>query len=111
MYDQNGKIADKREFLKIKIKSLAEESRIIRREEGRCRGYIKDELHAHRVGVVRKETRDTNIAYGLIRGKTYQSIERPGKDNPPDWKNVHKMYVRYGPVGYHGSLDDFKKMI
>jgi hypothetical protein len=33
MYDQAGNIVDRRELLKIKIKSLAEEARIIRKEE------------------------------------------------------------------------------
>jgi len=82
--------------LKIKIKSLAEEARIIRFHENKlvtpdpaysnvhpveidsARGYLRD----HRVRVVRKESRSANIAYGYLRGKAYKQLESSCKEEP-----------------------------
>ena len=65
--------------LKVKLKSLAEESRIIRNDERRLkakRNFQKlNELHDHRVHVVRPVARATHIAYGLLRGLGYRQIE------------------------------------
>jgi hypothetical protein len=90
-------VVDRREMLKVKLKALAAESQIIRRQERRTHGLLRDELAVHRRGVVRSEARHTHIAYGLIRGKQYEKIERPGADNPPTWDRVRKMISRYGP--------------
>lgn len=79
MYDKERKtLLDRREMLKIKLKSLAEESRIIRREERKTHGQLRNELREHRVGVVRSEARHTHIAYGLIRGLSLEQIEKEG---------------------------------
>ena len=96
MYDQDKKIVDRREMLRVKLKSLAEEARIIRREEQRTFGALREELHRHRVDIVRKVARDTHVAYGLIRGKTIDQIE-PGRKSEPDWTAVEKMVQKYGP--------------
>lgn len=85
----------KRLFLKIKIKSLAAESRIIRWEERRTNGVVRDELASHRMCVVRRASRHTHIAYGLIKGRTYDQIERTARTEP-DWKEVKKMLTKYG---------------
>lgn len=79
-------------MLKIKLKSLAEEARIIRREESRSR-FWRDELYLHRIGIVRKAARDTHVAYAIIRGKPI-----PERDNsrPLDWKAVNSMVLKYG---------------
>lgn len=95
MYDQNKTIVDRREMLRVKLKSLAEEARIIRREEQRTFGALREELHRHRVDIVRKVARDTHVAYGLIRGKTIDQIE-PGRKSDPDWEAVEKMVKKYG---------------
>lgn len=79
--------------LKIKIASLAEESRIIRAEEKKHTGEQRNAIHNHRVIDVRRAQRATLIAYGFLRGRHYRAIEpktrwdvapydRPG----PDWK-------------------------
>ncbi len=98
MYDQNKTIVDRREMLRVKLKSLAAEARIIRREEQRTHGALREELHRHRVDVVRKAARDTHVAYALIRGRTYEQIEsKTHPDSSPDWDTVNKMVKKYGP--------------
>jgi hypothetical protein len=94
-------------FLKIKIKSLAAEARIIKAEERKVKaapfkygggggGTAYRELRNHRILVVREECRLTQIAYGFIRGRTYSQIERPAK--PLDymqWGKIEKMVLKY----------------
>ncbi len=80
-------------MLKIKLKSLAEEARIIRREERRS--PWRDELHHHRIHIVRRAARETHIAYGLIRGRRLDQIEREGS-RPYDQKAVDAMLKKYG---------------
>lgn len=89
---------DKRALLRVKIKSLAEEARIIRFEEKRSRQPIRDELHNHRVTVVRWEARVAQLAYGLIRGRTIERIE-PLAKTEPNWKRVHELLKKYGARG------------
>jgi hypothetical protein len=71
---RNYKMKDKRAMLRVKIKSLAEEAKIIRFEEARTKGEIRDQLHRHRVIDVRMAARNSHIAYTLIRGKEYSTI-------------------------------------
>lgn len=87
---------DKRRFLKVKIKSLAEEARIIRLEETRSAGALRDELHAHRVRDVREEQRATLLAYAYIRGRTRARTER--SDRPPAFSRVRSMVRKYGKL-------------
>lgn len=56
-------------FLKVKIKSLASESRIIRQEEYKSKGELRDQLHIHRVREVRNESRATHLAYDFLRSR------------------------------------------
>lgn len=55
--------------LRVKIKSLAEEARIIRQEEKRAGHPYCHGLRDHRVSVVRFESRATLLAYAHLRGK------------------------------------------
>jgi len=96
MYTKEGTILDRREMLRVKIKSLAEEARIIRREERRSNGPLRDELHIHRVIAVRSEARVAQLAYGFIRGRAYERLE-PKANTPPDWKRVRALCKKYGP--------------
>lgn len=97
MQDENGIILDRREMLKVKVKSLAEEARIIRREERRMRGgTLRDELRQHRVGIVRWHARHAHIAYGLIKGRSLEQIERSALV-APDWKEIRRQLAKYGP--------------
>lgn len=86
-------------YLKIKIKSLAAEARIIRHEENKWPGAsdVRTGLHLHRVNEVRREARVALLAYGFIRGRTYQQIE--SNTCPwiaPDWTRVAVLASRYG---------------
>ena len=85
-------VVDRREMLRVKIKSLAEEARIIRKEEKRVlfrkprtfrgrtvwagtSGPLHIELWYHRVTDVRWHARAAHLAYGLIRGLTRDQME------------------------------------
>lgn len=98
-YLKDGTLHDRREMLRVKIKSLMEEARIIRREESRTGGVLRCELSAHRRGPVRASARDSHIAYGLMRGLPLDRIERTRKSEP-DWKAVRSMIKRYGPKDF-----------
>lgn len=90
---------DQRGYLKVKIKSLAEEARIIRKEEKRSKGDKREGLYFHRIRVVRREARHSLLAYGFIRGRKYRQIEATCK-TPPDWSEVQRMVLKYGVEGY-----------
>lgn len=102
-------IIDRREMLRVKLKSLAEEARIIRREESRSWGQLRDELHRHRVNEVRSEARATHLAYGFIRGLTLEQMEPTRTQNlkyshgermeKALFERVRKMLQKYGPKG------------
>lgn len=81
--------------LKIKIKSLAAESRIIRREELRRKpGDIRTGLYLHRINVVRREQRLALLAYGFLRGRDYTAIETAPMTQP-DWSKLGPMVERF----------------
>lgn len=64
-------------YLKVKIKSLEAEAKIIRKEERKHRkdDAIRNGLTNHRKTVVRIEQRATLLAYAFLRGKSYKEIE------------------------------------
>lgn len=97
MQDVHGTIIDRREMLRVKLKSLAEEARIIRFEEKRTKGKLRDELHRHRVIDVRIAARNSHLAYGLIRGRTVEQVEGKAKSEP-NWTEVRRLLKKYGPV-------------
>ena len=85
-------------FLKIKLKSLAAEARIIRAQERKTKGKHNDtreSLYLHRTKDVRGEARATHVAYGFLRGREYACIE-PKSYTQPDWKRVEAMVKKYG---------------
>lgn len=101
-------IIDRREMLRIKLKSLATEAKYIRREEDRMawsnRGTLREELREHRTGVVRWEARATSLAYGFIKGYTRAQVENQRRQLPSHvdkdlLKKVEAMVKRYGRVG------------
>jgi hypothetical protein len=102
-------------YLKVKIKSLAAEAQIIRKEERKAKSayhyskgkqglaerFVKDEseffgLRNHRKFDVRSESRAALVAYGYLRGKSYQAIENPDEKNPPKWDRVFRLAEKYG---------------
>lgn len=92
-------IIDRREMLRVKVKSLAVEAQIIRKEEQRARGQLRYELELHRKFVVRKAARHAHLAYGFIRGLTLEQME-PTRKTDPDWETVRKMLKKYGPRNF-----------
>lgn len=54
-------------------------------------------LRAHRCGEhgVQKEARDTNLAYGFLRGRDYWKMEGFAYSKP-NWSNIERMVKRYG---------------
>lgn len=105
MYDETRvKIVDRREQLRVKVKSLAAEAKIIRREELRTHGALRDELYLHRVGVVRREARSAHLAYGFIRGRTYLQLEAKCH-KAPSWDDVRRLCKKYGPAAFTEPLE------
>jgi hypothetical protein len=90
-------------YLKIKIKSLAEEAKIIRFEEkkfkGRPEGSVGRKifwgLREHRVTDVRDESRAACLAYGFLRDRAYHRIEAKCY-TPPNWNRVEALVLKYG---------------
>lgn len=93
-------------MLKVKIKSLADETRNIRLEERRALAggtKYRDEvlytlLRVHRILDVRSEARCALLAYGFLRGRRFDQIERPIKyrNQNPDWDRVGRMVAKFG---------------
>ena len=104
MYDQDGEIYDRREMLRVKVKSLAAEAKIIRCEERKSRGMLRYQLKNHRRTVVRKAARAAHLALGFIRGRSLEEMEPKRRPEPP-WITAHrraevaKLVARYGPDG------------
>lgn len=89
--------------MKVKIKSLAAEAKIIRLEEAKVLNWRKPDeklyqsLRTHRVSDVRKEQRAAMLAYGFLRGKVYGEIERKSNpSNPPDMTRVKQLVEKFG---------------
>lgn len=87
---------DHRIYLKVKVKSLAAEAKLIRAEEHKNPRH-REGLSRHRRSVVRGEARHTLLAYGFLRGKTYQQMEQRVRDDVyPDFQRVWRMVEKYG---------------
>ena len=88
-------------FLKIKLKTLAAEARIIRRQEKKTKGTrhnaTRESLYLHRTGDMRKEARATHLAYGYLRGRKLSEIENKFYTEP-DWERVERMVRKYGTL-------------
>lgn len=114
----NAEKHDRRVMLKIKLKSLADEARCIRREEQlRQGGWLRLELRQHRLGL-RTEARATVLAYTFVRGFQRSRCEKPwvpivGKKNSVQLtreamedqlrEKVRAMVKKYSA---HGDLKD-----
>ncbi len=92
-------------MLKVKIKSLAVEAQIIRREERKARDHqTREELHSHRVNDVRHEARCSLLAYAFLRGKSKVSVE-PCSKCAPDWKRVGQIVRKFGTTEFLPAQD------
>lgn len=92
-------IAEKLQFafavskFRVKIKSLAEEARIIRHEvrrRKRCQ-WVPGCLNLHRTGILRREQRHTLLAYAILRGHAYARVEQRTVA-PPDMGAIARIY-------------------
>lgn len=104
-------------FLRVKLKSLAEEARIIRIEERRAneagKYQLQSDLREHRVIIVRWNARATLLAYQFLRGVPYQVVECTDfwdhwERDPGLFKNVLKMAQRYGDWKLNIKEEDLK---
>jgi hypothetical protein len=89
-------------MLKVKVKSLAAEARIIRLEERRAvaGSWLHRELYLHRIHDLRDEQRSSLLAYAFLRGKARAACEpKTDPHNPPDYARVLKLAGKFGPVG------------
>ena len=100
-------VKDDRAYLRVKIKSLAEESKIIKREEYRFKknDRVRNGLHNHRICNVRNESRAALIAYGYIRGKKFKEIEKnSGKIPYIISVRVHDLIKKYADKDTKASV-------
>ena len=83
--------------LKIKVKTLAEEARIIRHEERKVHGMRRWGLQHHRRTVVRDAARRTLVAYQWVRGRDWEAC---ASTDPATWlrdrSSIEKMIKKYG---------------
>lgn len=88
-------------FLKMKIKSLAAETRIIHSEERKWPGQsdMRQSLYHHRKTVVQRESRASQLAYGFLRGRDYKVMESKCHELP-DWAKVEDIALRFGKAYY-----------
>jgi hypothetical protein len=112
-------------YLKIKVKSLAAEATMIRKEENKAKSHyrylakkqgreweyeqtVKEfwGLRHHRKWDVGTESRAALIAYGYLRGLQYSQIEKPDKCNSPDWSRIKRLAVKYGPTNARPIVGD-----
>lgn len=98
MKDPNNRVRQ----LKVKIKSLAAEAQIIRMEENRSLpgSRMQQELHQHRTLDVRKEQRNSFLAYAFLRGIPLSVCEK-GAKSEPDWKRVAQIVDKFGTRDYY----------
>mgnify|MGYP006969390648 CR=1 FL=1 len=93
--------------LRVKLKSLATESKIIRQEiEKSNNPHIKNSLYRHKIDIVRQEARHTHLVYACIKNVPYHKIE-PKTHNKPNWDKVEKMVKRFYNLDYHGMYQQF----
>ena len=81
--------------LKVKVKTLAAESRIIRKEARKTSGMVKWAMNDHRKGIVRRHSRTNLLAYGFLRGLPYEAMESKCKEKP-NFEEVSKVMKRFG---------------
>jgi hypothetical protein len=101
-------IVDRRELLRIKVKSLAAEARIIRAEEQKSSGQLRTEMHQHRTQDLRIEARASSLALGFIKGRSLEEMEVLRATFLPVEKlawdrvmvKVDAMIKKYGPANF-----------
>lgn len=122
-YDEQKRkveLAVKQKRLKFKIKALAAEGAMLKRDEDKEHFLpTKKAYHNHRLYVIRPEQRAALLAYGLIRGVPYRDIEAKHRvefqegngwvENEPDWKRVEALIRKYGNRDLADSLGYWRR--
>lgn len=96
--------------LKIKVQTLGAECRVAKSQERqwlrkakKARAKQRDPKYAeanwfsirqHRLAVIRKEARDSHLALGFLRGRSYEEMENVAY-HAPDWKNIEGIVKRF----------------
>lgn len=106
--------------LKVKFKTLSEESRIIKKEENKQKKIFRkiglgydhyndhfnefENLYSHRISVVRKEARATHLARAYLKGLPYNKVEQSTHcyDYGLD-KKISDMVLKYGGNELHNT--------
>lgn len=97
----------RRHQLRVKIRSLAEESRIIKSEILRAKdATARRDLHLHRVNIVRREARASLLAYAFLRRIPYGAVERYARELP-DWKRVERIASKFADQEAHCATFGF----
>jgi len=87
--------------LRVNVKSLASEARIIREEIQRVSDKdIKADLHCHRQRRVRPEARTAHLALAFVKGKSYRSAEAKARVAPVTKDIVRKLQRAWYPVDH-----------
>ena len=84
-------------LLRCNVKSLAAESRIIRKEERRVGLQYVDALRDHRIRVLREESRYAGLALAFIRGKP-KFVTEGTHAKPIDFTRLSKKIRRFLPT-------------
>jgi len=61
--------------LRCRVKSLAEEARMFRKEENRASLMYSESLRSHRIDTLRRNARYAQLALAFVRGRPYRDIE------------------------------------
>lgn len=92
---------DRRVHLKVKIKHLAAEAKIIRHEIAKAKAkrdpHLCATLNSHRVLTVRYAARHAQLAYACLRGVPYSAIEAKCYEEP-NWTEIRRQALAFGPV-------------
>jgi len=89
--------------LRVNIKSLANEAKVIRNEIKKCRdNNIKNALHLHKIWTVKAEARSTQLALAAIRGVPYSVVETNPKTRP-DWCRIRKKVEHHTKHWMHSN--------
>jgi hypothetical protein len=105
----NRRIAMRSEVhqLRVNVKSLAAESRIIRQEIALAyTPECKNALAAHRQQRVKPEARYAQLALAFVRGVPYKQVEAHVREgNEPNAVVLFKKLVRFGVLPPKGEQD------
>lgn len=99
--------------IRVNLKSLSEESKIIKKEVKRIKDSdTKNYLTNHRKLKVRQESRSTQLALAAIKGVPYSSVEQNAKTEP-NWQRISekfKTHVRSSPYFGNTPKEERKKL-